>query len=86
MYGFSVYQLDHRNLHIEEKDLCAEKHTFQDNQWFLKQGWERSFQRNRVRYDTFRIEPVKLPVTPEYFRTEQEIAIGDDFCRAQELC
>ncbi len=72
MYGFSVYQLDQETFTLKKR-IYAREASFRDNQWFLKQGWERSFQRNRVRYDTFRIEPVKLPVTPEYFRTEQEM-------------
>ncbi|HSE41642.1 MAG TPA: LptF/LptG family permease, partial [Acidobacteriota bacterium] len=53
--------------------IYARQATFRNNQWVLRQGWERTFLKNRVRYDTFQSEPMKLPVTPEYFRTEQEL-------------
>lgn len=72
MYGFSVYQLDLENFRLMKR-IYARSAIFQNNKWYLKQGWQRTFQHGRAKYDTFRIREIKLPVTPDYFRTEQEL-------------
>lgn len=72
MYGFSVFMVDLQNF-ILTKRIYAREASFKDNKWFLKQGWQRTFVRGRAKYEPFKNEDVKLPVTPDYFRTEQEL-------------
>ena len=72
MYGFSVYMVDLQNF-ILTKRVYARQATFQNNKWLLKQGWQRTFVHGRAKYEPFKSEDIKLPVTPDYFRTEQEL-------------
>ena len=71
-YGFSVYQVDLETFALQRR-VYAREAKFMGDEWVLRQGWERSFQRGKSKFNTFRNEKMKLPVTPEFFHTEQEL-------------
>lgn len=70
MYGFSIYQVDLQNFDLLKRTY-ARVASFEDNQWHLKQGWQRTFMNNgRIRFSEFKNDKIKLSVTPEYFKSD----------------
>ncbi|HSP06065.1 MAG TPA: LPS export ABC transporter permease LptG [Acidobacteriota bacterium] len=72
MYGFSIYQLDLTSFSLQKR-IYAREARFQGDQWLLRQGWERTFQRGNTKFALFKAEKIKLPVNPDYFISEQEL-------------
>lgn len=72
MYGFSVYQVDLASFALQKR-IYAREARFLGDQWVLRQGWQRTFQRGHSKFSTFRNEKIKLPVNPDYFISEQEL-------------
>jgi LPS export ABC transporter permease LptF/LPS export ABC transporter permease LptG len=72
MYGFSVYQINLKTFDMTKR-VYARFATFKKNEWFLARGWQRSFVHGRVNYEPFRFKKMKLPVDPDYFKTEEEL-------------
>ncbi len=71
MFGFSIYQVDLQTFTLQKR-IYAREATFVKDHWLLHDGWERTFV-GRVKYQPFRQQIAKLPVNPEYFKTEQEL-------------
>jgi Predicted permeases len=72
MYGFSIYQVDLQNFNLLKR-VYAREASYSNGHWVLKHGWQRSFENGKVRYQQFNQQQAKLPVNPEYFKTEQEL-------------
>lgn len=72
MYGFSVYEVNLQEFTLKRR-VYARYATFKQNEWYLGRGWQRAFNRGRMKYDPFRFQRMRLPVNPEYFKTEQEL-------------
>jgi LPS export ABC transporter permease LptF/LPS export ABC transporter permease LptG len=72
MYGFSVYEVNLQEFVLKRR-VYARDATFKQNAWFLGKGWQRIFTRGKVRYEPFQFQQIKLPVNPDYFKTEQEL-------------
>ena len=72
MFGFSIYQVD-LNEFVLQKRIYAREAVYQDREWQLQNGWQRTFTDGRVQYQTFRSLQMALPVSPEYFTAEQQL-------------
>jgi LPS export ABC transporter permease LptG/LPS export ABC transporter permease LptF len=72
MYGFSIYQVDLQNFNLLKR-IYAREATYSKGHWVLRHGWQRTFENGRVQYQPFNQQQAKLPVNPEYFKTEQEL-------------
>jgi LPS export ABC transporter permease LptG/LPS export ABC transporter permease LptF len=73
MHGFSIYEVDLQHFNLIKR-IYANAASYEDNQWHLKMGWERTFPANgRIKFRTFKNDRIKLSVTPEYFKTEEEL-------------
>lgn len=83
IYGFSIYQINMENFAMQKR-IYSRQATYRGNAWTLKQGWQRTFQRGRMKYDPFQQERLKLPVNAEYFRTEQELPAEMRFTELQQ--
>jgi len=72
MNEFSIYLVDMKNFSLTRR-MYARQAFFREGAWTLRHGWERTFQRGKIKYDPFKSTKVKLSVNPEYFRTEEEL-------------
>ena len=72
MFGFSIYQMDLEEFSIQRR-IYAREAFYKDDQWHLQNGWQRTFKGTKVQYDTFQKLRINLPVSPEFFTSEQQL-------------
>ncbi len=72
MFGFSIYQMDLEEFSIVRR-IYAREAFYKDEQWHLQNGWQRTFKGTKVQYGTFKKLQISLPVSPEFFTTEQQL-------------
>jgi LPS export ABC transporter permease LptG len=72
IFGFSIYQIDQEDF-VLHKRIYAREAIYRNQQWQLLNGWQRTFRGTRVQYQTFRNLDLKLPVSPEYFTSEEQL-------------
>jgi len=81
VYGFSIYQVD-LNTFAMQRRVYAREAKYQGDQWFLRQGWERTFQRGKSKFTTFRTDRMRLPITPDFFHNPDD---DPDVMKIREL-
>jgi LPS export ABC transporter permease LptG len=72
MYGFSIYQVDLKNFDLLKR-IYARQANYSNGHWILKDGWQRTFENGKMKFQEFHRQQAKLPVNPEYFKTEEEL-------------
>ena len=72
LFGFSIYQLDPEDFVIQRR-IYAREAFYKDEEWHLQNGWQRTFKGTKVQYATFQNLQISLPVSPEFFTTEQQL-------------
>jgi len=82
MFGFSVYQVNLNTFDLQKR-VYAREAMYKDRRWYLRNGWERSFDGSKAHYDTFKNLQMTLPVTPEFFTSEQQLPSEMNFAELQ---
>lgn len=82
LFGFSIFQMDLDEF-VLQKRIYAREAFYKDKVWQLQNGWQRTFEKGKVNYQTFRTMEMTLPVSPEFFTAEQQLPSEMNFGELQ---